>query len=210
MDQAITMNKTSFGTATTGKLGMWLFIVMDGLTFGAILIGGLGLRIGAESWPAAGSILNVPLTAFNTFLLICSSFTMVMALNSIVRGDQKGLVKYLILTIAGGVLFLCVQVWEYSHFIIGSEHLESILKGAGFTGSQFLLTTGIYGSTFYATTMFHGLHVLSGVIYLSIILSMAFKEKFGPDNYDRVEIAGLFWHFIDLVWILVFTVIYLI
>ncbi len=210
MDQAIPMNKTFFGNATTGKLGMWLFIVMDGLTFGTIIIGGLGLRISAASWPVAGSILNVPLTAFNTFLLICSSFTMVMALNSIVKDDQKGLIKYLAFTIAGGVIFLGIQAWEYSHFIMGGEHLGNLLAAAGLPGSQFLPTTGIYGSVFYATTMFHGLHVLSGVIYLSVILSMALKQKFTSNNYDRLEIAGLFWHFIDLVWILVFTVIYLI
>jgi|TARA_B100001105_G_scaffold59331_1_gene45614 heme/copper-type cytochrome/quinol oxidase subunit 3 len=210
MDQAIPMNKTFFGTATTGKLGMWLFIIMDGLTFGAIIIGGLGFRISAASWPVAGSILDVQLTAFNTFLLICSSFTMVMALNSIVKDDQKGLVKYLALTIAGGVIFLGIQAWEYSHFIIGSEHLGKQLAAAGFFGSQFLPTTSIYSSVFYVTTMFHGLHVLSGVIYLSVILSMALKQKFTSSNYDRLEIAGLFWHFIDLVWILVFTIIYLI
>ncbi|MBT3216491.1 MAG: heme-copper oxidase subunit III [Candidatus Marinimicrobia bacterium] len=210
MDQAIPMNKSFFGKATTGKLGMWLFIVMDGLTFGAIIIGGLGLRISTETWPIAGSVLNVPLTAFNTFLLICSSFTMVMALNSILKDDQNGLIKYLAFTIAGGVMFLGIQVWEYSHFIMGGEHLGNLLAAVGIPGDQFLPTTGIYGSVFYVTTMFHGLHVLSGVIYLSVILSMALKQKFSADNYDRVEIAGLFWHFIDLVWILVFTIIYLI
>jgi|TARA_B100001105_G_C22385662_1_gene441816 heme/copper-type cytochrome/quinol oxidase subunit 3 len=208
MDQTVPMNK-SFGTATTGKLGMWLFIVMDGLTFGVILIGGLGLRYSAASWPAAGTILNVPLTAFNTFLLICSSFTMVMALNSVVHANQKGLVKYLAFTITGGLIFLCIQAWEYTHFFIGNEHLGNMLAETGLSGNQFLPTTGIYGAVFYTTTMFHGLHVLSGVIYLSVILSMALKQKFASDNYDRLEIAGLFWHFIDLVWILVFTLIYL-
>jgi heme/copper-type cytochrome/quinol oxidase subunit 3 len=85
------------------------------------------------------------------------------------------------------------------------------LAKAGFLGeSSFLWSTGVYGATFYATTLFHGLHVFSGVIYLSIILYQTNRGVYSSKNYDRIEIAGLFWHFIDLVWILVFTIVYLI
>ena len=193
MEQTLSMNK-SFGDATTGKLGMWLFLVMDALTFGAILIGGIALRAASDGWPVAGTILNIPLTAFNTFLLICTSFTMVMALNCIQKGDQAGLKKFLVLTMAGGVVFLGIQVYEYSHFIM----------------ADFLPSTSIYAAIFYVTTCFHGLHVLSGVIYIGCILRMAGLNAYSADNWDHVEILGLFWHFVDLVWILVFTVIYLI
>ena len=143
-----------FGKATTGKLGMWLFIIIDGLSFAGLLIGGAALRSGGADWPQAGEILNIPLTAFNTFLLICTSFTMVMALNSIQKGDQAGLKKFLTLTMAGGLVFLGIQVWEYVHFITDG----------------FIPSTSIYAAVFYVTTGFHGLHVTSGVIYIACIL----------------------------------------
>ena len=184
-----------FGKATTGKLGMWLFIIVDGLSFTGLLIAGIALRAASpEIWPVAGELLNIPLTAFNTFLLICTSFTMVMALNCVQKGDQTGLKKFLGLTMAGGVVFLGIQVYEYSHFIM----------------VDFLPSTSIYAAVFYVTTCFHGLHVLSGVIYIACILRMAGLNAYSADNWDHVEILGLFWHFVDLVWILVFTVIYLI
>ncbi len=200
-----------FGKATTGKLGMWLFIIMDGLSFGCLLIGGAALRMAAPFWPEPGQLLNIPLTAFNTFLLICTSFTMVMALNSVQKGNQAGLRKYLAMTMVGGLVFLGIQVWEYSHFIIGGPELAHNLAQAGFSGAtSFLPSTGIYAAVFYGTTCFHGLHVLSGVIYIGCILWASGKGRYSAQNYDRVEILGLFWHFVDLIWIFVFTVIYLI
>jgi len=210
MNQALTI-KDPFGTATTGKLGMWLFLVMDAITFATILLGGVYFRLRADLWGSAGTILNISLTSLNTFLLIMSSFTMVMALNAVKMNDLKGLKTFLFLTIMGGITFLGIQIYEYSHFIMGSPGLETALKNAGFIGhSSFLWTTGTYGGAFYATTSFHGLHVLSGVIYLSVILYQANKGIYSATYYDRVEIAGLFWHFVDLIWILVFTIIYLI
>ena len=210
MNQVLTI-KDPFGTATTGKLGMWLFLVMDAITFATILLGGVYFRLRADLWGSAGTILNISLTSLNTFLLIMSSFTMVMALNAVKMNDLKGLKTFLFLTIMGGITFLGIQIYEYSHFIMGSPGLETALKNAGFIGhSSFLWTTGTYGGAFYATTSFHGLHVLSGVIYLSVILYQANMGIYSATHYDRVEIAGLFWHFVDLIWILVFTIIYLI
>ena len=183
-----------FGKATTGKLGMWLFIIVDGLSFTGLLIAGIALRAASpEIWPVAGELLNIPLTAFNTFLLICTSFTMVMALNCVQKGDQTGLKKFLGLTMAGGVVFLGIQVYEYSHFIM----------------VDFLPSTSIYAAIFYVTTCFHGLHVLSGVIYIACILRMAGLNAYSADNWDHVEILGLFWHFVDLVWIFLFPALYL-
>ena len=103
-NQTVTMPLNDpFGKATTGKLGMWLFIIVDGLSFTGLLIAGIALRAASpEIWPVAGDVLDIPLTAFNTFLLICTSFTMVMALNCVQKGDQTGLKKFLGLTMAGG------------------------------------------------------------------------------------------------------------
>ena len=135
---------------------------------------------------------------------------MVMALDAIKKNDIKGLKLFLSLTILGGVSFLGIQIYEYTHFIIGNAELGQALQATGLKGDSFLWTSGTYGATFYATTSFHGLHVLSGVIYLSVILYQANKGIYSATHYDRVEIAGLFWHFVDLIWILVFTIIYLI
>ena len=183
-----------FGKATTGKLGMWLFIIMDGLSFGGLLIGGAALRVAAPSWPNPGEILNIPLTGFNTFLLICTSFTMVMALNALEKRSQSGLKKYLALTMVGGIVFLGIQVYEYYHFFMDG----------------FIPETSIYAAVFYSTTCFHGLHVLSGVIYIACVLYAANQGRYTADDTDHIEILGLFWHFVDLIWIFVFTVIYLI
>ncbi|MCA9401319.1 MAG: heme-copper oxidase subunit III [Candidatus Omnitrophica bacterium] len=211
MNQALTAGRDVFGNASTGKLAMWLLIAIDGLSFGGLLIGSVALRMGApEVWPQPGAVLNIPLTAFNTFLLICTSFTMVMALNAVQKNDQNGLVKNLIWTMLGGIVFLTIQVYEYSHFIRGGEHLAEQLAAAGMSGHSFIPSTSVYAAAFYVVTGFHGVHVLSGVIYIACILIAALKGRYTSSNYNNVEILGLFWHFVDLVWILVFTVVYLI
>ena len=183
-----------FGTAR-GKVGMWLFLVSDALTFGCLLAAYGAMRIGSADWPVPSSILNVPLTAVNTFILICSSVTMVLGLSAIKRGDQKGLQKWLLFTILGGLCFLSIQAYEYHHLIM--------LDGLR-------LRTNLFCATFFALTSFHGMHVLGGVIYLTVIRELAKRGAYTAEDHHRVEVAGLYWHFVDLVWILVFTFVYLI
>jgi len=182
------------GTAR-GKIGMWLFLVSDALTFGALLCAYGATRIGSADWPVPSEVLNVPLTAFNTFVLVVSSLTMVKALSAVKRGDIKGLQKFLFMTALGGVLFLSIQAYEYHHllFIDGLR-----------------LRHNLFCATFFALTSFHGAHVLCGVIYLLVILWRSTKGDFSAEVNHRVEIAGLYWHFVDLVWILVFTFVYLV
>jgi cytochrome c oxidase subunit 3 len=130
--------------------------------------------------------------------------TMVFAVLSAQEKDQSGLVKWLGLTILGGIGFLGIQVYEYIH-LVGN--------GVGFidTFHNGVRVNGLFGTTFYAVTGFHGLHVLSGVIYLCCIFKGALQGKYtqGNGTDSPVELVGLFWHFVDLVWILVFTFIYL-
>jgi cytochrome c oxidase subunit III len=139
------------------------------------------------------SILGVPFTAVMTFLLICSSVTMVKALEAIKRGDRSGLRMFLGLTILGGACFLGMQAREWTHLITEGLTLSS---------------KGLFGATFFVLTGFHGCHVTGGVIYLSTVAANA--GEYSADNYNPVEILGLYWHFVDLVWILIFTFIYLI
>ncbi|MBI3724974.1 heme-copper oxidase subunit III [bacterium] len=138
--------------------------------------------------------LNIPLTAANTFFLICSSVTMVMALAAIQRGDRAGLHKFLWATILIGALFVSIQVYEYRKLI----------------HEGFVPAASIFASCFYVMTGCHGAHVSGGVIYLTGIQIAAYRGKFSKTENTTVELAGLYWHFVDLVWIILFTVVYLI
>lgn len=199
MDHAIAahgpIESTEIMGTVRGKVGMWLFLASDAITFGALLAAYGAMRIGSPDWPVPGQILDIPLTALNTFILICSSVTMVKALSAIRHGDLKGLQKFLLLTALGGATFLSLQAYEWTHLIV-HDGLR--------------LRNNLFCATFFSLTGFHGAHVFSGVIYLLVIFFRSRKGDFTASNYTRVEVAGLYWHFVDLVWILVFTFVYLI
>ena len=181
-----------------GKLGMWVFLAADAMSFGALLAGYGALRYGSTDWPLPSSVLGIGLTAFMTFLLISSSVTMVLALAAIQRGDLRGLRTFLSLTILGGLMFLGMQAYEWTHLI----H-----RGLTLTGNPF--GASLFGTTFFIITGFHGAHVTGGVIYLSCYLARALLGRVTQANANAIEIAALYWHFVDLVWILVFTFVYL-
>lgn len=177
-----------------GKLMMWIFLCSDAMSFAGLLAAYGAVRLGSSDWPNPAQILDVPLTAINTFILICSSVTMVKALSVIKHGNKSGMLLWLAGTILGGATFLGVQAYEWTHLI----H-----EGLSVGGS-------LFGATFFVLTGFHGCHVLSGVIYLGCILSAAARGRYTVHNWNSVEIVGLYWHFVDLIWILVFTFVYLI
>jgi len=138
-------------------------------------------------------------TAVMTFLLICSSVTMVKALAAIQDGNSKRMCMFLGCTILGGVIFLIMQYFEWTHLIHEGMGLTQNPWGA----SQF-------GTTFFMTTGFHGCHVFAGICYLSAVLVKGLRGGYSRTNCSGVETLGLYWHFVDLVWILVFTFVYLI
>ena len=181
-----------------GKLGMWVFLAGDAMSFGALLAGYGALRFSSADWPRPSSVLGIGLTAFMTFLLICSSVTMVKALSAIRHNDRTGMRNFLLLTVLGGVAFLSMQAFEWHHLI----H-----EGLGLTGNPW--GASLFGTTFFMITGFHGCHVFGGVVYLSTVLIRGTRGAYSAQNYNGVETAGLYWHFVDLVWILVFTFIYL-
>ena len=178
-----------------GKLGMWLFLAGDAMSFGGLIVGYGLLRYASPNWPVPSQALGINLTAFMTFLLICSSVTMVLALSAVTKGDRAGLKKFLALTILGGAAFLGLQAYEWTHLI--TERLPEI--GVSFS-------THLFATTFFVLTGFHGMHVTGGVIYNSCVLAACLRGRYGAKH---VEIAGLYWHFVDLVWILIFTFVYL-
>lgn len=179
-----------------GKLGMWIFLAGDAMSFGSLIVGYGLLRYASPNWPVPSQVLGINLTAFMTFLLIVSSVTMVLSLSAIQRGDQRGLRKFLLLTILGGIIFLGCQAYEWTHLI--TKRLPEV--GVSFT-------THLFAATFFVLTGFHGMHVTGGVIYNTCVLIACLRGRYGAKH---VEIAGLYWHFVDLVWILIFTFVYLI
>jgi heme/copper-type cytochrome/quinol oxidase subunit 3 len=193
------------GRASMGKVGMWIFLLSDALTFGGFLLAYGILRGGADNWRAAGQPeFGINFTAGLTFLLICSSVSMVMAYAACVDGDRSKTVKWLLVTILGGFLFLCGQAQEY----FGA--FEFIFHHEGLIAEGLIFGESNRATTFYLITTFHGGHVFTGVTYLCIICYRTWRGKYDGGNYNHIEMCGLFWHFVDLIWIIVFTFVYLI
>jgi heme/copper-type cytochrome/quinol oxidase subunit 3 len=190
-------NDEQFGKASIGKLAMWIFLVTDAMSFSGFLLAYAVLR-STMHWPHPADYLGINLSGFATFLLVCSSVSMVMSIDGCKRKDRKAMLNWLMATIIGGACFLGIQAYEYSHLV-----------AHGMTLSKFAHGNNLFASTFYIVTGFHGLHVLTGVIYLICEYRLAYLGHYDNGDYNRLEILGLFWHFVDLVWILVFTFIYL-
>lgn len=177
------------------KLGMWVFLGSEVMFFTALIGSYIILRTAQpDAWQAPGEVLAIPITAVNTFLLICSSVTMVKAFAAAQEGMQKALTRWLLATVLIGATFVGVQAYEYAELI-----------HKGFTPSE-----GLYGSTFYTMTGFHGFHVSMGVLCMIFVTIRAFQGKYTATDHRGVEVIGLYWHFVDLVWIILFTIVYLI
>lgn len=176
------------------KLGVWLFLVSEVIFFTALIGGSLIIRFSSDTWPEPGEVLNILLTSLNTFILICSSVTIVKALDSVQKGNQRAMKRFLLLTLLCGFFFLGVQVYEY----------DKLINHEGLSGAT------AYGMTFFIQTGFHGAHVFIGVVWLLIVIAKAFAGLYSRDNWVGIEAFALYWHFVDLVWILLFTIVYLI
>lgn len=175
------------------KLGMWLFVASEVMFFGGLIAAFLHYKVNNPS-PIETAALDVTLVGINTFILLTSSFTVVLGLSSIQRNDRGGLVRYLGLTALLGAIFLAGQGYEFI-----------ALYQEGVT-----LSSSVFGSSFFTLTGFHGLHVLIGVGWALGTLLKASRGGYSSDDNIGVEIFGLYWHFVDIVWIILFTIIYLI
>ncbi|MCH7713506.1 MAG: cytochrome c oxidase subunit 3 [Chloroflexi bacterium] len=183
---------------TTGinhrKLLMWVFLGSDCMFFGALIATYMVYRGQSLNGPYPIDIINVPVTTISTFVLLCSSFAMVQALAATNRNDQKGIRIWLLATAFMGAIFIGFQIFEFNSF-----------KNEGLT-----LGVNLFGASFFTLTGFHGAHVTLGVIWLLGMYVMALKGRVGPATALDVEILGLYWHFVDIVWIIIFTLLYLI
>ncbi|WP_317900067.1 cytochrome c oxidase subunit 3 [Aurantibacillus circumpalustris] len=216
-----------------GKIFMWFFLVSDALTFGGLLISyGFIRHKYAEVWPKAEHVFthfpfveqHIPLAyvGLMTFILIMSSVTMVLAVEAGHRMDRKGVITWMFWTIVGGAAFVGSQAWEWYHFIIGTDdgalrnvwdpatnaYVKQIWHGANMTVNEYGVPQ--FANYFFFITGFHGTHVFSGVVINFIIFLNVIKGTYERrGHYEMVEKVGLYWHFVDLVWVFVFTFFYL-
>jgi cytochrome c oxidase subunit III len=186
--------KSPFGTSWS-KFMMWIFIVSDALTFAGFLIAYGFMRMISPEWPEQTQVFDMRLITFMTFALISSSAVMAMAVGAARAGDPKAAFRFLLLTIVGGTIFLGCQAFEWYHFI----HEGAGLKSNPFGVAQF-------AQSFFIITGFHGFHVFSGVTILALV---AIRAAMGKYSADGIENAGLYWHFVDVVWVFVFAFFYL-
>ena len=178
------------------KLGMWLFIVSDTLTFSALLVSYAYVRLATPNWPRPFEIWPaIAKSSFMTFVLLSSSLTMVLAVAAAHRHDVKKAVRYLIMTMICGAAFVLIHATEWV-----------TLFHEGVTPWSNPWGVPLFGGTFFGLTGLHMLHVTIGVVYLAIICAGYSKGKW---TADHVEVSGLYWHFVDLVWMFIFPLVYL-
>jgi cytochrome c oxidase subunit 3 len=178
------------------KLGMWLFILSDSLTFSALLIGYSYVRVASENWPTPFHLWpSVTMASIMTLVLLSSSLTMVMAVSASQRGDRSKTVRYILFTILGGAAFIVLHL---------NEWLDLVHEGVRLWQNPWGVP--LFGATFFTITGLHMFHVLTGLIYLAVIAAGVARRRY---THEDVEISGLYWHFVDLVWMFVFPLIYL-
>ena len=173
-------------------LGMFMFIGSEAMLFGSFFTAYFFVRVvnNPPEWPPVGFHLPVFVAGVNTAILVTSSFTMHWALQSIKRGNRAGLQAGLLLTFLMGLVFLVTQAREYSR--------------VGFAPHN-----GAFGTIFYCLTGLHGAHVFVGLSFLLFMTTRAFRGHFSPEHHHGVEIGGIYWHFVDVMWIVVYSTVYL-
>lgn len=177
----------------TWKVGFWVFIGSETLFFGTLIATYMVYRGASVVGPYPREILDIPLTTISTFVLLMSSLAVVLALEYLQRGNRKMALIWTMMIIVLGCGFLGFQAYEFTHF-----YKEGLT-----------LQTNLFGSTFFVLTGFHGAHVTIGVIWLLFLWFDMYRGHMGPKQALRLEISGLYWHFVDIVWIVIFTLVYL-
>jgi cytochrome c oxidase subunit 3 len=190
------------------SFGMWIFLATEVMFFGGLFAGYTIYRnLYLPGFEAGSHMLNVTIGAINTAVLIGSSLTMAMAVRAAQMGKRNALVTFLILTIALGLAFVLIKLTlEWRH-----DYLEGLAPGLNFTfAGPDAKSVELFFCFYFIMTGMHALHMMVGVGVLSVLLVQAWKGHFGPDHFNAVETAGLYWHFVDIIWIFLFPLLYLI
>ena len=183
---------TATGTTNT-KLAMWVFLSSECLFFGAFIATYLLYRGRSVEGPLPSDVYNIPFTSVTSFILLMSSLTMVLALAAVQRGDYRRFRIWILSTALFGATFIGGQIFEFTEF----------------TRKGLNVDTNLFGSSFFILTGIQGTHVLIGIVWLVSLWGLSMQSRLSQGDSERVEIAGLYWHFVDVVWIVIFTVIYL-
>ncbi|HET9599951.1 MAG TPA: cytochrome c oxidase subunit 3 [Acidimicrobiales bacterium] len=192
-DHGETGHATTTGLSNN-KLGMWLFLGSECLLFGGLISTYMLYRGRTQEGPKPSQIYDIPFTSISSFILLMSSLTMVLAVSASKHGDLRRTRLWLCATAGLGSLFVGGQVYEFTAFY---------REGLGFT-------TSLFGSSFYTLTGFHGVHVSVGIIMLVSLVAILLRGRIDGNRAEVVDIVGLYWHFVDIVWIVIFTLVYLI
>ncbi|MFO7303852.1 MAG: cytochrome c oxidase subunit 3 family protein, partial [Acidobacteriota bacterium] len=187
-------------------LGMWVFLVTEILFFGGMFLVYLVYRmLYPEAWVLGSNHLDVAMGAINTVVLLCSSLTMVLAVRAAQVGSRQGQVINLVLTIVFGLTFLVVKYFEYAekfeHHLVPGPNFDMTLPQAA--------QQQLFFSIYFMMTGIHAIHMIIGIGLMLVILWMAWRGRFSPDYYGPLEVSGLYWHFVDVVWIFLFPLLYL-
>jgi cytochrome c oxidase subunit 3 len=187
-------------------LGMWVFLVTEIMFFGGMFMVYILYRVWyPEAFVLGSNHLDVTLGALNTGVLICSSLTMALAVRSAQVGARMGQIVNLVLTIVFGSVFLIVKYFEYKekfdHHLVPGPHFDPSLPHSA--------QQQLFFSIYFMMTGIHALHMVVGIVLMLVILAMAFRGKFSASYYTPVEVSGLYWHFVDIVWIFLFPLLYL-
>ena len=193
MSAAVEHPPTNTGVSNE-KMAMWAFLGSECLLFGALISTYLLYRGHSIVGPYPEDVYDIPFTSVSSFVLLMSSLTMVLAVAAIQRRDERQLRIWLLATALLGATFIAGQIYEFTSFV-----------HEGLT-----IHTNLFGSSFFVMTGFHGVHVTLGIVMLLTLWGMSMRGQLGPEKAETVEIAGLYWHFVDIVWIAIFTIVYLI
>ena len=193
-ETAVAVHAHSTSGISNVKLGMWLFLGSECLLFGGLISTYMLYRGRVSNGPTPEQIFDIPFTSVSSFVLLMSSLTMVLAVSAAAKKDDRGTNLWLTITALLGATFVGGQVYEFTAFYN---------EGLGFT-------TSLFGSSFYTLTGFHGVHVTVGIIMLLALVAINKRGRVPGSKSETVEMVGLYWHFVDVVWIIIFTLVYLI
>jgi len=192
-DPGAAHSETTTGLSHT-KLAMWVFLASECMLFGALITTYVLYRGRSRVGPYPADVFDIPYTSVSSFVLLMSSLTMVLALNAIQRGDHRKLRAWLLATALLGITFVGGQVFEFTVFV-----------NEGLT-----IQRNLFGTSFFVLTGFHGAHVTVGILMLLTLFGQSLAGRLPTERALRVELIGLYWHFVDVVWIVIFTIVYLI
>lgn len=175
-------------------LAFWLFLGGEAVLFGTLFATFLTLRNQVADGPSASELFSLPITALATFILLVSSLTSVFAIQAMHRGNKKSLQQWLVVTVILGLAFLILEIYEFYEYIVHDDYG---------------MTTSAFSSAFYTLVGFHGAHVLFGILWISILIGQLSKKGLNVVTAPKVYVSAMYWHFIDVVWVFIFTVVYL-